>query len=106
MSTNLFVDRAPLRHRSASVDIRGVVDRIHLLRPESITPIATYLDLRAASAASAGAHIDFCSVLLYREREYLAMFSSRWMIWLCLLLCTNSIGSSRLTMFSRRVELR
>ena len=34
------------------------------------------------------------------------MFSSRWMIWLCLLLCTNSIGSSRLMMLSRRVEFR
>ena len=32
--------------------------------------------------------------------------SSRWMTWLFLLRCTNSIGSSRLMMFSRRVWFR
>ena len=32
--------------------------------------------------------------------------SSRWITWLFLLGCTNSIGSSRLMMFSRRVEFR
>ena len=32
------------------------------------------------------------------------MFSSRWITWLFLLRWTNSIGSSRLMMFSRRVE--
>ena len=31
--------------------------------------------------------------------------SSRWMIWLRLLLCTNSIGSSRLMMFELLVVL-
>ena len=53
---------------------------IHLLRPESITPIEVYLDLRARQPGSASAQIDFASVLHYREREYLAMFSSRWMM--------------------------
>ena len=32
--------------------------------------------------------------------------SSRWITWLCLLACTNSIGSSRLMMLSRRVWFR
>ncbi|HET9369750.1 MAG TPA: hypothetical protein VFO19_05860 [Vicinamibacterales bacterium] len=53
---------------------------VHLLRPDSITPIQIYLDLRARQPDAAATHIDYASVLLYREREYLAMFSSRWMM--------------------------
>ena len=67
-------DGLGLQVRGAHIEGQGVP------QSESITPIEVYLDLRARQPGSASAQIDFASVLVYREREYLAMFSSRWMM--------------------------
>jgi len=53
---------------------------MQILRPESITPIGRYLDERRRRPDDAETQIAFASVLLYREREYLAMYSSRWLM--------------------------
>jgi hypothetical protein len=50
--------------------------KVHILRPESITPIALYLDRRRQYPESLDAQIEFASVLLYREREYRTMYLS------------------------------
>jgi len=50
--------------------------KIHILRPESITPIGTYLDRRRQHPESLDAQIEFASVLLYRDREYRGMYLS------------------------------
>src|SRR5262245_17253633 len=49
--------------------------KIHLLRPDSITPIHRYLDRLDSGAASP---VEFACPLLYREREYRAMYASSW----------------------------
>jgi cytochrome c biogenesis protein CcmG/thiol:disulfide interchange protein DsbE len=45
-------------------------------------------------------------VRLYSANEGKCVCSSRWITWAILLRWTNSIGSSRLTMLSRRVLFR
>lgn len=50
--------------------------RIQLLRPESLTPIAIYLDRSAAAPASFQPQFDLTAALLDREREYQAMYLS------------------------------
>lgn len=52
--------------------------RTHLLRRESITPIARYLARRGELPDSADRQIEFAAVLLYREREYRSMYSATW----------------------------
>jgi hypothetical protein len=54
--------------------------KIHILRAESITPIALYLERHRNNPESYRAQLEFASVLLYREREYHAMNSSKWLI--------------------------
>jgi hypothetical protein len=49
--------------------------KIHLLRPESITPIERYVE-RVQSGA--GSPVEFACVLLYREREYRSIYASSW----------------------------
>ena len=49
--------------------------KIHLLRPESITPIAHYLERARAGTTSP---VEFACLLLYREREYRSMYASSW----------------------------
>jgi hypothetical protein len=51
--------------------------RIHVLRPESITPIGRYL-MRRRSDGSCDRQVEYACVLLYREREYRAFYSSSW----------------------------
>jgi hypothetical protein len=53
---------------------------MQILRPESITPIARYLADRRRQPEDAGTQIAFASVLLHREREYRAMYSSQWLM--------------------------
>jgi hypothetical protein len=52
---------------------------MHLLRPESITPIGLYLERHRQHPDSFEAQLDFATVLLYREREYRVMNQSRWL---------------------------
>jgi hypothetical protein len=54
--------------------------RVHLLRPESITPIALYLTRSEQNKNSFATQLEFATVLLYREREYRAMHQSRWVM--------------------------
>jgi hypothetical protein len=49
--------------------------KTHLLRPESVTPIARYLERVRTGVASP---VEFACVLLYREREYRTMYASSW----------------------------
>jgi hypothetical protein len=53
---------------------------MRLLRPESITPIGLYLERHRQNPDSFDAQLEFATVLLYREREYLAMNRSRWLM--------------------------
>ena len=48
---------------------------VHVLRPESVTPIQLYLDRVRRDAASP---VEFACVLLYREREYRTLYASSW----------------------------
>jgi hypothetical protein len=50
----------------------------HLLRRESVTPIATYLARRGELPDSAERQLEFAAVLLYREREYRSMHMASW----------------------------
>jgi hypothetical protein len=52
--------------------------RIDILRPESVTPIDRFLDRVCAEPGSYARQIEFACVLLYREREYRAMYASSW----------------------------
>ncbi len=52
--------------------------KIHLLRPESITPIAIYIARCDEQPDSFDRWLDFAALLLYREREYRSMYSSAW----------------------------
>ena len=54
--------------------------KIHILRKESITPIALYIERQRNSPKSYRAQLEFAGVLLYREREYRAMNSSNWFV--------------------------
>jgi hypothetical protein len=54
--------------------------KTHILRAESITPIALYIERHRNNPESYRAQLEFASVLLYREREYRAMNSSKWFI--------------------------
>ncbi len=51
---------------------------IHVLRPESVTPIGRYLDRARASAGDHDCWLDLACLLLYREREYRAMTGAPW----------------------------
>lgn len=46
---------------------------VRLLRPESVTPLAVYLERARAASADAGAAADLAAVLLLREREYIGL---------------------------------
>lgn len=52
--------------------------RIHILRPDSITPIERYLEKRRSAADDYKVQTEFACVLLYREREYRSMYQSKW----------------------------
>ena len=52
--------------------------KIHLLRRESVTPIAIYIARCHEQPASFGRWLDFAALLLYREREYRSMYRSGW----------------------------
>jgi hypothetical protein len=52
--------------------------KTHLLRRESITPIARYLARRGELPDSAARQLEFAAVLLYREREYRSMHMASW----------------------------
>jgi hypothetical protein len=52
--------------------------KIHILRPDSITPIALYIVRQRDSPESYRAQLEFATVLLYREREYRGMNSAKW----------------------------
>jgi hypothetical protein len=54
--------------------------KIHLLRPESITPIALYIERRDEQPQSFERQLEFAAVLLYREREYRSMYRSGWIM--------------------------
>jgi len=49
--------------------------KIHLLRPESITPIAQYLERTRGGTT---APVELACLLLYREREFRSMYASSW----------------------------
>jgi hypothetical protein len=53
--------------------------KVHILRPDSVTPIARYLDRREQNGDSFAVQLEFATVLLYREREYRVMNQSRWL---------------------------
>jgi hypothetical protein len=55
-----------------------MAQKIHILRPQSITPIGRYVDHRRATPGDAEVQLAFACVLLYREREYRAFYSSTW----------------------------
>jgi hypothetical protein len=50
--------------------------RVHILRPESITPIHRYLERQRSAPRSYQVQKEFGVLLLYREREYVSMH--RW----------------------------
>lgn len=52
--------------------------KIHLLRRESVTPIALYIARRDEAPDSFDRQLEFATVLLYREREYRSMHNSAW----------------------------
>ena len=54
--------------------------KIHLLRRESVTPIALYIARRDEQPESFDRQLEFGTVLLYREREYRSMYRSDWML--------------------------
>jgi len=54
--------------------------KIHLLRRESITPIALYIARRDEQPESFHRQLEFGTVLLYREREYRSMYGSDWLV--------------------------
>jgi hypothetical protein len=54
--------------------------KIHLLRRESVTPIALYIARRDEQPESVDRQLEFGTVLLYREREYRSMYSSDWLV--------------------------
>lgn len=55
-----------------------MAQKIHILRPQSITPIGRYIDHRRGAPGDADVQLAFASVLLYREREYRAFHGSSW----------------------------
>lgn len=52
--------------------------KVHILRPDSITPIARYLQAARLAPASYEIQKSLAALLLYREREYQSMYASRW----------------------------
>ncbi len=54
--------------------------KIHLLRRESVTPVAIYIARCHEQPDSFDRWLDFGALLLYREREYRSMYSSSWLI--------------------------
>lgn len=54
--------------------------KIHLLRRESITPIALYIARRDEQPDTFDRQLEFGTVLLYREREYRSMYGSDWLM--------------------------
>jgi hypothetical protein len=53
--------------------------KIHLLRRESVTPIAIYIARCDEQPDSFDHWLDLAVLLLYREREYRSMYSSGWL---------------------------
>ena len=53
--------------------------KIHLLRRESVTPIAIYIARCDEQPNSFNRWLDLAALLLYREREYRSMYSSAWL---------------------------
>ena len=54
--------------------------KIHLLRRESVTPIALYIARRDEQPERFDRQLEFGTVLLYREREYRSMYASDWLV--------------------------
>jgi hypothetical protein len=54
--------------------------KVHVLRAESITPIGIYLDRSRENPVDFECQLELAVVLLYREREYRAIHSSRWLM--------------------------
>jgi len=54
--------------------------QIHLLRRESVTPIALYIARRDEQPESFDRQLEFGTLLLYREREYRSMYASDWLV--------------------------
>jgi hypothetical protein len=54
--------------------------KIHLVRRESVTPIARYIARRDEQPDAFDRQLEFATVLLYREREYRSMYSSDWLV--------------------------
>ena len=54
--------------------------KIHLLRRESVTPIALYIARRDEQPERFDRQLEFGTVLLYREREYRSMYRSDWLV--------------------------
>jgi hypothetical protein len=54
--------------------------KIHLLRRESVTPIARYIARRDEQPDTFDRQLEFATVLLYREREYRSMYRSKWLM--------------------------
>ena len=54
--------------------------KIHLLRRESVTPIALYIARRDEQPEAFDRQLEFGTVLLYREREYRSMYRSGWLV--------------------------
>jgi hypothetical protein len=52
--------------------------KIHLLRRESVTPIAIYIARCNEQPDSFDRRLDFAALLVYREREYRSMYRSDW----------------------------
>ncbi len=52
--------------------------KIHLLRRESVTPIAIYIARCNEQPDSFDQWLDFAALLLYREREYRSMYRTGW----------------------------
>jgi hypothetical protein len=54
--------------------------KIHLLRRESVTPIALYIARRDKQPEAFDRQLEFAIVLLYREREYRSMYGTDWVV--------------------------
>lgn len=55
-----------------------MAQRIHILGPQSITPIARYIEYRRAAPGDTDVQAAFACVLLYREREFRSFQGSSW----------------------------
>ncbi|HET9361945.1 MAG TPA: hypothetical protein VFO58_19465 [Vicinamibacterales bacterium] len=55
-----------------------MAQRIHILGPQSITPIGRYIEYRRAAPGDTDVQAAFACVLLYREREFRSFHGSSW----------------------------